>query len=215
MLDLPKCWCLKLESKSKKKPSFRQQSKHKCVKNENFEDLDLEAHNVRSGAKPRMYSRNVCLKNKALSHDFYPHLFSLYISFSGVLATPQVQGNLEVKWLVPPSCDYLSTLFFLRCTNVLFCEELSLHQTTAREGPVHVLFRAAFGVQFMCVRLLSFVFSQLCSMESSNFWGWKHSLVWCDKPSIDDFQSHDQKCHKKQNISILKNQTASHSWRQL
>lgn len=59
-----------------------------------------------------MYSRNVCLKNKALSHDFYPHLFSLYISFSGVLATPQVQGNLEVKWLVPPSCDYLSTLFF-------------------------------------------------------------------------------------------------------
>ena len=38
--------------------------------------------------EPRMYSRNVCLKNKALSHDFYPHLFSLYISFSGVLANP-------------------------------------------------------------------------------------------------------------------------------
>ena len=98
-----------------------------------------------------MYSRNVCLKNKALSHDFYPHLFSLYISFSGVLATPQVQENLEVKWLLPTSCDCLSTLFFLGCTDVLFCEELSLHQTTAREGPVHVLFRAAFGVQFMCV----------------------------------------------------------------
>lgn len=179
MLDLPKCRCLKLESKSKKKPSFGQHwnQSTNAWKNENLEDLDLEAHNVRSGAKPRMYSRNVCLKNKTLSHDFYPHLFSLYISFSGVLATPQVQGNLEVKWLVPPSCDYLSTLFFWGARTCSFVKNWvctkprpERDQCTFCFMPL-LVFNLCVRVVFVCFlqRLLSFVFSQLCSMESSNF----------------------------------------------
>lgn len=147
-VSMPETW------KQKQEKTFfwtTLKSKHKCVKK-----WKLRRLRPRSSQRPvrcetaHVFSERMLKEQNTLPWLLPASVFPLHIFFRSARNPPGTRKS-RGKMASSPLLWLSFNPVFLGCTDVLFCEELSLHQTTAREGPVHVLFHAALGVQFMCV----------------------------------------------------------------